>query len=95
MANYTTTAYAANTAAEDETRGCEKCFCFNLVLSFFGVLLALTLGLLIGALFAPVIYCALAAIIVFAVVLVVLIISLLIYRRCRCSRREDRNCGCR
>ncbi len=80
--------------AAAQTRCSEKSdFCLNLVLGFLGMLLAFTLGLIVGALLSLIIIIALPAIIVFAVVLAVLIISLLIYKWCR-KEKKCRCCDC-
>lgn len=67
-------------------RSSRRCFaCSEAVLGFFAVLLALAIGLLLGALFSETILGALAALIVFIVIIVVIIIALLIYWY-RCGR---------
>jgi len=67
------------------------CWCSTKVLCFLAILLAFTLGLIVGALLAIVVIVALPALIVLAVVLAILIIALLIFRFCNCckSRRCD------
>lgn len=62
------------------------CWCSTRVICFFAVLLAFTLGLILGAVFSTVILSALPSIIVVAVILAVIVIGLLIFRRCLCCR---------
>lgn len=62
------------------------CMCSTRVICFFTVLLSFTLGLILGAVFFPVILTALPAVIAFAVVMAVLIIATLILRYCMCRR---------
>lgn len=59
--------------------------CIETVLGFFAVLLALAIGIIIGAVNAETLLPVLAAIIVFAVVIGVIIIALLLYWL-RCGR---------
>lgn len=59
--------------------------CAETVIGFFAVLLALAIGVIIGAVNAETFVPVLAAIIVFAVVIAVIIIALLLYWF-RCSR---------
>lgn len=59
--------------------------CIETVIGFFAVLLALAIGLILGAQFYETILPAFAAVIVFAVVIAVIIIALLIYWF-RCGR---------
>lgn len=68
------------------------CCCSTAVLGFLSVLLAATLGLILGASFAATILTALAALIILAVVLAILIIALLIIRHCLCCKRK-KCCG--
>ena len=71
-----------------ETCWRDKCNmpCLSRVLCFFTLLLVLTIGLILGAIFAERIFSALAAVIVFAVTMAVVIIALMIFRNCRCCR---------
>ena len=103
MVNYTNTTCANNTAEAEatavETAAISRCkerdFCLNIVLGFLSILLAFTLGLIVGALLSLFVLIALPAIIVFAIVLAVLIISLLIFRWCRKDKKDHCRCCCR
>lgn len=57
-------------------------FCRWLVLAILIALFAFTLGLILGAIFAPIVLLALAAIIVLAIILLILIILKIIMLRC-------------
>lgn len=71
-------------------RSSRRCIaCSETVIGFFAVLLALAIGIIIGAVNSEVILTALAAVIVFAVVIAVIILALLIY-----TFRCGRNGGC-
>lgn len=64
------------------------CFCSIKVLCFLISLFTLTLGLILGAIFAATILAALPAVIVLAVILFIMIISIIIFRLCfRCHKR--------
>lgn len=67
------------------------CHCSKTVLSFLAILLAATLGLILGAAFVWLVRFAFAALVVLAVVLAILIIALLIMRRCFCCKHK--RCG--
>ena len=58
------------------------CMCSMKVICLFVLLFAFALGLILGAVFAPFMLFALAAIIVFAIIMAIAIIALLIFRRC-------------
>ncbi|MDP4118590.1 MAG: hypothetical protein Q8873_05305 [Bacillota bacterium] len=58
------------------------CCCSSKVLFLLTTLLALTVGLILGAVFAIKIFLAFPALIVLAVVLAILIIALVIFRLC-------------
>lgn len=69
-----------------QENGCQcrrACVCPQRVIWFFVLLFALTLGLILGAIYAEPIFAALAAVIVFAAVMLAVIIGLLIYGRCQ------------
>ncbi len=67
-------------------RSSRRCIaCVETVIGFFAVLLALAIGIIIGAVNAETLLPVLAAIIVFAVVIGVIIIALLLYWF-RCGR---------
>ena len=67
----------------NRTRRCIPCI--ETVLGFFGVLLALAIGVIVGAVYYETLLPVLAAIIVFAVVIGVIILALLLYWF-RCGR---------
>lgn len=67
------------------------CNCSLKVLAFFAILLALTLGLILGAVFALVLICTVPSLIVLAVILGILVIGLVIFRLCMCCHRN--RCG--
>jgi predicted lipid-binding transport protein (Tim44 family) len=64
------------------------CWCSDKVLGFLAFLFALTLGLILGAVFSAVIITALAALIILAVILLILIIAVLIIKRCKCCKHH-------
>jgi membrane protein YdbS with pleckstrin-like domain len=64
------------------------CWCADKVLCFLLILFALTLGLILGAVFAATILSALTALIVLGVLLLVLIIIVLIIKRCKCCKKN-------
>ena len=59
-----------------------SCMCSMRVICLFVLLFAFAVGLIIGAVFAPLIWTALSAIIVFAIIMAIAIFALLLYRRC-------------
>ncbi|OQA34176.1 MAG: hypothetical protein BWY57_00693 [Betaproteobacteria bacterium ADurb.Bin341] len=67
------------------------CGCSLRVLAFFAILLAATLGLIFGALFAGVIFAAIPALIILAVVFLAAIVGLVIFRLCMCCYRKRCN----
>ena len=74
-----------------QENGCRcrpECLCPRLALWFFVLLLAVALGLILGASFAESILSALAAVIVFAATMLAAIIGLLIYGSCRDCRQD-------
>lgn len=72
--------------ANYQNRSSRRCIpCLSSVIGFLAVLLAFAIGLILGAVFFPVILSALAAVIVFAAIIAVIIIVLLIYWY-RCGR---------
>ena len=62
------------------------CWCSAKVLFFLTVLLAATVGLILGAVFARELLAALSSLIVAAVILAVIIIGLQIFRLCMCCK---------
>lgn len=64
------------------------CWCADRILCFLLILFALTLGLILGAVFATAILVALPALIVLAVLLLILIIVTLIVKRCKCCEKN-------
>ncbi|NLC16506.1 MAG: hypothetical protein GX756_01320 [Clostridiales bacterium] len=64
------------------------CWCADRILCFLLILFALTLGLILGAVFDAAILTALPALIVLAVLLLVLIIVTLIIKRCKCCEKD-------
>ena len=62
------------------------CTCIDGAIALFAGLLALAIGIILGAVFAETLLPALAAIIVFAIAMLAAIIALLIYRRCAFRR---------
>lgn len=65
-----------------EKRPCKKICCGDVVLGVLFVLLAFTVGIIVGAVFAGIILGSLAAIIVLAIVLAILILIRLIVIFC-------------
>lgn len=70
-----------------ETRRTVRRGCFSLdgVICFFAFLIALALGLVLGAVLYETILPALAAIIAFGAVLLAIVIALLLFRNRRCE----------
>ena len=70
-----------------ETRRTARRCCFSLdgAICFFGFLIALALGLILGAIFYETILPALAAIIAFGAALLAVVIALLVFRSRRCD----------
>lgn len=64
------------------------CWCADKVLCFLLVLFGVTLGLILGAVFAEAILSALTALIVLGVILLILIIIILIFQRCKCCKKN-------
>lgn len=67
--------------------GCSRMVCGICSLkaaAFFAILLALAVGIILGAVYAEIFFPALAAIIVFVVIMAVAVIALLLYRGCEC-----------
>lgn len=67
------------------------CNCSLRVLAFFAIMLAATLGLIFGILFAAALTVAVPALIILAVILFVGIVGLVIFRLCMCCYRK--RCG--
>ena len=67
-----------------QTRSCGLCGCKG-VICFLGFLLALAVGLILGAIYADTVFPALAAVIAFAAAIAAVIVALLI---CRFIRSE-------
>ena len=62
------------------------CTCIDGAIALFAGLLALAVGMILGAVFAETLLPALAAIIVFVIAMLAAIVALLIYRRCAFRR---------
>jgi membrane protein implicated in regulation of membrane protease activity len=76
--------------------------CFGLILSILSVILAFTVGIIIGAALFLIVLPFLAVLVAFAIIILILIILLLIFRRCRCEEEKEAcadeaqedSCGC-
>lgn len=82
---YTTATADANEATEGR-RNRSGCCCLNIIAGILFALLALAVGVIVGAALSATVLAALPAFIVFAVIILVLLVLLLIYRRCKCYR---------
>ena len=67
------------------------CWCADKILCFLLVLFAFTLGLILGTVFARILFFALPALIVLGVLLVILIVKTLIVKRCKCCKKNSCN----
>ncbi|HWQ59306.1 MAG TPA: hypothetical protein VN540_09835 [Clostridia bacterium] len=67
------------------------CVCTLRALAFFAVVLAATLGLIFGVLFAAELLVAIPSLIILAVILFVIIVAMVIFRLCMCCYRK--RCG--
>lgn len=70
---------------------CIKACCLDIAIAIVAALFAFGLGLLLGALFAVVLFFALPALIVFVAVMFIIGLILVLLRRCR---RDRDDCGC-
>ncbi|HOG00051.1 MAG TPA: hypothetical protein PK438_05115 [Clostridia bacterium] len=81
---------AIRSSSGSDTKGF-LCNCSLRVLAFFAVMLAATLGLIFGILFALALVAAVPSLIILAVILFVGIVGLVIFRLCMCCYRK--RCG--
>lgn len=68
---------------DDNCFGCSSCGCLRVILAVLAAISLFVVGLIIGAFFYRIIFCALAALIMLVVVLILAVFVIALFLRCR------------